>query len=84
MWSLTLAIPLLLLTSSSVHAQATFLYPVNTPTVNNIDTIDVAYTTQWLAANLTIYCQISSVNYAFYPVNSNPSETTLRGSARQN
>jgi hypothetical protein len=77
MWSLTSAIPLLLFTSSSAHAQATFLYPVNTPTVNNIDTIDVAYTTQWLAANLTIFCQTSSVNYAFYAVNSNPSETTL-------
>jgi hypothetical protein len=71
------AVALLLFIPSLVRGQATFVYPNNSPTVNYIDTIDVVYTTQWLAANLTIFCQTSPSNYAFYAVGSNPSETTF-------
>ena len=53
---------------------ASFLYPTNNPTINNIDTLDVTYVTPWSGANLTVFCLVNSAQntYSFYQAN-NPS-----------
>ncbi|KAJ9503037.1 hypothetical protein H2202_001189 [Exophiala xenobiotica] len=39
---------------------AVVLYPTGQPTINNIDTVVVAYDTVWTSANLTLFCGIDA------------------------
>jgi hypothetical protein len=77
MLSLMPVVVVLFSISPLIYAQAIVIYPNDNPTVNVIDTIDVVYSTQWAAANLTVFCENNSSDYAFYHSPQNPSKRIL-------
>lgn len=66
-------------TSSPSEAQATFLYPVGSPTFNSIDAVDFSYQSSWTAANLTVFCTVNpgSGTLTSYEIDQSESDATV-------
>ncbi|EXJ53434.1 uncharacterized protein A1O5_13302 [Cladophialophora psammophila CBS 110553] len=58
-------------TNTDMVPHATFLYPTEPLTLNNIDVIQVSYRTVWKSVDLSIFCEMSPGSHEFALANIN-------------
>jgi hypothetical protein len=66
-------------------SEASFLYPVEQVTVNNIDVVQVQYQSNWDNVNLTVFCEMSpgSDQFALAKINQSMDDLDIANETRQ-